>query len=280
MKHFISRLTALSVMFWLASSTWAFDLEVSLSVHSNTVYFLDPLFVEVTITNRGTTPFESDEPDPNLGAIAYEIFDGPREIKTTFAPVRTQLSSRRLTLAPGQSVAVRDIIRLGTQSFDDHPFWSYFREHHGSVSIVARYSARRRTTVQSKAIGIKVIRREDAEFEALESLRSDLSVSPNTPSPPSWGLPFHGSRDGAHTREVAKALRDGALKDLLLLCAAFQETYAIPPEMRESNDRHMATWLARRPALERRVLREQAIAIANAFKMTSTESALSNVPDE
>ena len=51
----------------------ACDLSMTIRGHTDRLMFGDPLYVEITMTNRGDTPVAGIEPDLDLGSLEFTI---------------------------------------------------------------------------------------------------------------------------------------------------------------------------------------------------------------
>ena len=58
----------------------AADLEVAIRIHPAEIIVGDPLYVEVTITNRGREPVKGPTPDLLLGSLRFDMRETRRRL--------------------------------------------------------------------------------------------------------------------------------------------------------------------------------------------------------
>gem|GEM_PF-6994742 len=125
------------IALWLAglSTAQACDLELTMRVHTDRIVFGDPLYIEVTLANRGEKPLSVVPPSTMSGNLLFSI----AEVTGTFSylmPVGRggPLASppQPVLLYPGKSLATYHVVAMPPfDLWDERDFWRHQRVRQG-----------------------------------------------------------------------------------------------------------------------------------------------------
>jgi hypothetical protein len=262
-----------------------FDLEITIRPHSSRVVFGDPLYVEMTFTNRGRTEIEIPTLSPRSNS---ERFDFGFRIYNPEARLLIhegngaqgkprEFGDDPMKLAPGEAVRHYWIVFLPKLQDFKSTFWSPLRDR-GKVMIRSVYilGESRDLALLGDPHEIVVDARDEMEMQALTKWAKigDDGVAKG-PSPADLGIAFGRPLNRLETADVAAEVR-GELADLLRLSLRLQELYAMAPEAEEAACAELIEWLRKQPDIKRQTFLQAARRIAEAYepRMFVTADAL------
>ncbi len=257
----------------------ASDLELTIRAHSARVQFGDPLYIEVTIVNRGKETVTAPLPHPD-DSFGFRIHDPKTELQIRQGGTGGFVGTEKpVEYLPGK--AVKHYWRLllpGAYQFD-HVFWKPVRAGQ-TVRVWGVFGLRPGLALTSNSLDIVVENRDVDEMQALEHwATTDFDGFEKGPSPADLGLYFKSALTRSQTDEFASKLMPGDFQDLLLMTIQFKDIYAAPVESRAARDRGLVEWLKKQPDIKRQELLLHAREIAGAYHLSSTLEALKQLGD-
>jgi len=267
---------ALVIHCLLGSRVGGSDLEVSIRPHARQVIFGDPLYVEVTIVNRGQAAVTAPSPDLTLGTFELELYN-----PQTGLSVVPQDWGRgfgipgQVRYEPGKPVKHYWIVFVPKlYRLKKDPFWKPVRKG-GPIYLSGLYYLTRRLVLRSEGVDIGV---QPREREEVETLKRVMNEEPRPyfkgPHPAGLGIQIRPQLNRDATVALAATVKSGELGDLLRLTIRLQDIYATPPEARDAENRALIEWLNEQPEIKRRALAYELRRICGSHHMTSTAKAL------
>ncbi|MFO0871493.1 MAG: hypothetical protein U0935_21430 [Pirellulales bacterium] len=260
--------------------TWAHDLELTMRLHTGKVQAFDPLFIEVTLLNKGREPIVVNKPEFDMGTLRIQFLDNQRDISVSTIGGPGWDKAPQMKLEPNRPVVVRDYLFLPGVRWREHAFWKKFADGGtGSLTVTARYSPDSRGVVfTSNSESVDISYRIEEETRAILSQLGDVEPDiRDSVAPDVFDLPLFGLRDSRRTRALADQIERGDFKELLLLVAQMQEIREHDAAARKEADQRLVAWLLERPNVKGRVLTEKALAVARQYRLTSTADALGRI---
>lgn len=259
---------------------WAHDLELTMRLHTGKVQAFDPLFIEVTLLNKGREPTVVNKPDFDTGTLRVQFLDNQRDISVSTIGGPCWDEAPQLKLEPNQPVIVRKYLFLPGVRRREHAFWKKFADGStGSLTVTARYSPNSRAMIfTSNSESVDISYRSEGETHAiLRQLGDDEPDMRDAVDPNVFDLPLSGLRDSRRTRALADQIERGDFKEILLLVAQMQEIREHDAAARKEADQRLVAWLLEQPNVKGRVLTEKALAVARKYRLTSTVDALGRI---
>lgn len=257
--------------------TWASELEVSIRPHRQQIVFGDPLYVEVTIVNRGLGLAAAPNAHPDVNTFTFRAVDPSSDLETRiygsggggFGGAGTHVYH------PGRPVRhywyflSPDIIKY------ERPFWKPLQ---GGASLLVGgvYNLRPGLSLSSNVINITLSERNQRESEALRKWMPTGKIDVFEPGPngASFGLQFLAPLIRDQVLEAAVVFKDGEIADLLQLTLWMQTLYRLPDEARATENERLVEWLQKQVDIKRQALTIASRNIAGGNNMQSTQQAL------
>jgi hypothetical protein len=265
-----SLLIATTVLF-LGTTAVAADLEMSIRTHAPSAVFCDPLYIEVTIVNRGTDVV-SVPPTFHSDHLRFEFSDP--ETGLVISKLDAAGSPSPLRFEPGESATFYKYLFAPDLRLVSHPFWKPIRGGK-TIYISAVYGLRRGIFLTSNRQEVYVEARDDEEMRTLERWAwAELRRSAKGPKLTDFGVQFLRPLNHEHTLRIADSLQPGELADLVDLSIQVQEIYATPPQFRDPGDQALVEWLRKQPHIKRQALIQATWSVIAGNNMPSTEKVL------
>jgi hypothetical protein len=282
---FFRLLQLTAAVFVLCNSASGADVEVAIHPHVRQVVFGDPLYVEVTILNRGATAITRPAPHPDLSTFAFRVSDPTDGLDLDFTQVRVGGEppvAKEVRFEPGIPVKYYWYLFLpDVQHFDD-PFWAPVRKGR-ELFVSGVYGDGSRKFGWGDAKYVRVVPRDDEEIRTLERWKgAGRQASDHRyqgPGPSDFGLQFLGKLNRQQTAEIAAGIKTGELADLLRLTVRMQDIYAATAGGRETLNRDLAKWVSNQPDVMREALANKLQSLATAHGLSSTARALQTLAD-
>ncbi|MEX2173760.1 MAG: hypothetical protein WD872_05315 [Pirellulaceae bacterium] len=257
---------AASLLFAKANAA---GLEMTIRGHANEVVFGDPLYVEVTIVNRGDAVATARCLSHYLGTFRYEIYDVDRQLIFRPPGGGGLGGCDPVTYEPGKPVIHYWNTFVPGLLWLNHPFWQPNRTERQAYLISAVYTLDKSgQELRSKWIDLAVEPRPDDELRHLDRWTwADPRGFQNVPLPSSFGLHLRGVQNPRQTRQFASQIQPGEIADLLTLTLKLQDLYAAPPEMRDVGTRDLVQWLKEQPDIKRQALTKAAHSSASSHRL-------------
>jgi hypothetical protein len=254
----------------------AFDLEMSIRANAHEVVFGDPLYLEVTIVNRGKETVTVRFPSEDLNTFGFRVFDPQNQLEfRTFGGGGVVGGVEPATYEPGRRVTLYRTVFLPGLRLTDHAFWKPIRSGE-KVSVYAVYGITSEVALMSNLLEIRVSPRDEAELRLLEEWADAEKGYTKGPHPGSFGVQFRSALPLEQTSEIAPRV-GGELGSLLRFSQRVQEIYAEPADSRDPADRKLVEWLQTQPGVKRRALAKKAQSAAANYNMPSTMRALKSL---
>jgi len=236
------------------------NLDLSLRAHSSVIVAGDPLFVEVTLTDRREDPFSAAflVPQRNLWSARLSVifsFLGPGgnfEFRETYRVAPEEWEGPEV-VEPGQSVRYYCCLAVPPLAQWKDAFW---REAGlaGGVELTAAYqvasSPGSTATITSKVWHLGLKARPDSELAALALWHQRATrgqVPLRGPTPVDFGLPLQIA-DPKELAEFVRRIRfSGELGDVLALSLRLRELFDLPPPARDEGNRQLLDYLRKKP---------------------------------
>jgi len=251
------------------------NLEITIFPHAKQIVFGDPLYVEVTIANRGKEAFSASPASQKRFGVVLRVGDGDVKLEAILYP-RGQSPPERIE--PGESVKLYLYALLPDWYQLDNPFWKRARE--GRLLTVR--GAYRLTAdgveITSRLHDVLVMPRQENEIAALGAwINADGEGLPSEFGPGHFGIMFRTALSRDQIRRLSLDVPSGELGDLFHLSLQFRDLYESPPEAREAANRELVAWLRKQPDVKREVLARELHNLAasyNKWNMWSTVRAI------
>jgi len=268
----------------------ACDLEISIRTHAQELVFGDPLYVEVTIVNRGKEVMSAPRPIPQVNTFALKFHDPETDMVIGDGGGGGCYGlGKPLRLEPGKPVKSYWYFFVPPLYRFNHPFWKRIRDGRG-FWVYGVYKYRPRVAFISKSVHLYVEPRKESEIAALVYwTKADLNGHVRGPTPADFGIPFRSGLNREQAHELAFNVTSGELGDLFHLSAEFRDLYEVPPDSRRAANRKLIERLRKQPAVRRQGahpdVKRYALAwklrdLAASYNMGSTVKALQTLENE
>lgn len=252
-------------------------LEMTIRLHTDTVLFGDPLYVEVTIVNRGEEPVSGRRPDLWLNTLRFTMSHSKSRMSYTYSEGGAY-GDKPIVFEPHKPVKYYCYFFLPRFVRYDNPFSKLFRGG-GELGISCTYGLRPEVTLNSRRHYVSVKARNESEIASLaywvkdkkEAKREDRRWGP---TPADFRLPVNLANRKEMGEFAFHTVLDGELGGLVVLSLKLRDLYELPPESREAGNRKLVEWLLKQPEVKCQVLLRKLRSIALNYNMTSTFEAL------
>jgi hypothetical protein len=276
----------LGITFLAFSSARASELEVTVRHHARRITCGDPVYLEVTIANRGKAPILALPATSDLATFRFELRDENSGLVlwqngAGHAPEGTPF----ITYEPGQPVAQYFQLFLPPLGRSNDPFWKPVCQR-GEVLVAGVYRIKAGkggagVEVRSGWQPVNLDEPEDDPFAVFARYANDKSEpSEKGPVPADFGLSSRGIYNRSRTAEVAAAVTSPELADLLGLTMRMQQLYALPDAERGPKNAALRGWLEGLPDIKRQYLTRRTHEVALGYKMRSTAETLAELVEE
>ena len=243
------------------------DLELSLVVHTRDIVFGDPLYVEVTLTNRGREPFEAPgSPFVSLrrniwsGGILFNVWtygssDGRHESGMLRETWHIQAIDREgpEVLEPGRSARCLCSLTIPPVSQWGQRFW-WQAPQARSVWLEAAYQlpglADSTVLITSEAVSLGLHPRSEAEIAAVALWHQSGTrgaVPLPGPTPVDLGLPLPVGDREELAKRARRAPLSGELGHMIELSLRLRELFELRPQARDEGNRQLLECIAWEP---------------------------------
>jgi hypothetical protein len=274
-------LTAVSTLA-VGTDLGASDLEIAIRTHATEITFGDPLYVEVTIVNRGEEIISALPPSTAFDYLRFEIWDTERNLVLRIGEGGGGLVGgvTPVQYQPGKPVKRYMACLIPSLERIDRSFWSANRGHlliHAVYRISGKRFGDTKVELRSPGCDLVVHSRDPAETRFLErwAWAEDFRRMTKGPNAGDLGLPQLDAVNPEQTARVASGLQPGEIADLLDLTIRMQNLYHGPPVVPAESNRELVEWLSKMPDIKRQALAKEAHDIASEYqKLSSTSDAL------
>ncbi len=274
----LSQLLLAVMLFAQGNEVRASDLELSIRTHAREVTFGDPLYVEVTIVNRGKEAV-SALPTYHSDRFRFEI----RNADTHLVMWKIDAEGERspLEFAPGKPNTFHQFLFVPGARLFNHPFWAPNRQREEFYYICGVYRLNDAgDELRSKWQDLLVHARNDAELRSLERWAwAEVQTSGKEPAPNHFGLHFLRPLGHRQTLQIASQIQPGEIANVLEVTMRLQELYATPPELRAAGDDTLIEWLRKQPEIKRQALTKKTRNLTESYNMPSTMNAIQTLLD-
>jgi hypothetical protein len=257
----------------------AFDLEMTIRAQLRQFTFGDPLYIEVTIVNRGQTTVTGPPPSTYLSTFGFRVYNSTSHLEFRHLGGGGFVGGGPpVEFEPDIPVIYYHRLYLPGLPLRDHPFWKSVQGER-PLDIYAVYYLTREVALVSNTLDIVVQERDEREMRVLEKWAlADVKTSGKGPTPNDFGIQFYRPLDRAQTADIASQI-SGELQNLLHLTLRFQDLFALRPQTNERIDRELVKWLERQPDIKRQFLIKEARGRAEAYNLRSTMQAIQRLAD-
>jgi hypothetical protein len=281
MNSICAAVTAISALA-VGAKLGASELELVVRTHAPEIAFGDPLYIEMTIVNRGEEVVSALPPIPEFGYLRFEIWDTERNMVLRIgergggfvggaSPVQYQ---------PGRPLRRYMACVIPSLERLDRSFWTANRGHlliHAVYRISGERFTDTKVELRSPGCDLVVHPRNPAEMRFLErwAWAEDFRRMLKGPTVGDLGLPQLDAVNPEQTARVASGLQPGEIADLLDLTIRMQNLYHGPQVVPAASNRELIEWLSKMPDIKRQVLAKKAHEIVSSYpKLSSTADAL------
>ncbi len=247
----------------LVAPQWctACDFEVTLRPHSDWIVLGDPLYLEVTIVNRGCQTVSACPPELLFRTLVVRMYDHSTDMFVTNRRRSGLMGGvKPISFEPGKPIRYYCYLFLPSFHRFGHPFWENYQDG-GVVYLRAVFrpwgwgsqSRRENTEVVSNQCDIRVQPRREGEIEALRrwNERVDPYCYEKGPTPASFGLPVRITNRKEMGEFAFHAALSGELGEMVELAILLRDIYDTPPHLRDESNRRLVQWLQKEPPMER-----------------------------
>ncbi len=238
----------------------ACDLELSLRTHSKVILWGDPLYVEVTLSDRTADPFSPAflVPQRRLWAARLSLTfsfvgrSGTFEFRQTYRLDPEEWDGPEVA-EPGQSVRYYCCLLVPPPARWNDAFW---REAvvTGGVHLAVAYQAAGASgstvLLTSQRWPVVLEARPDAELAALAFWHREGTggqVPEPGPTPADFGLPLQVVNGGDLGDRVRQVRFSGELRDVLAVSVQLRELFKLPAQARDQGNRRLLDYLRAKP---------------------------------
>ena len=258
----------------LQGSAAASDLELRVRTHASEIVFGDPIYVEVTIVNRGKETVIGPHPAPDLSTLDFFAYDPRTRLRLSIADTGGAAGGQPVKYEPGVPIRSYWMLFVPDLRQTTHPFWMRIRDGQ-TIRLYALYYLGGGLSLQSNTQELNLKLRDDEELRFLQRWAWADSGDPDKgPLAVHLGLQLRAFTP-RQTLRIANSLQEGEIKDMLELTLKLQALYLGPPELLDSGTRHLVDWLSKQPDIKRQVLLDEAISVAQShLRLFPTAAAL------
>lgn len=251
----------------------ATDLVVELKVHHTRTQFADPVYVEVTITNKGKAVVVGPAIGPLWDNFEFLLMEPETRTAQVVARGGGSANVGEVEYYPNKPSRHYAILFVPPLYSLDQSFWEPFRDGK-RVVVSGHYALSDRLSVRSSGVEIFINPRHPDELRHLEKWASEKIEYSKGPNPVNFGIGFRGALSREQSIKVLAPMRESELADLLQLSIRLQELYALDPKFRQKDNDLLVEWLKEQPDIKRQTLVREVSRIASNFKMDSTKDAV------
>jgi hypothetical protein len=249
------------------------SLEITIRPHSREVTFGDPLYVEVTITNRGEEVIVAQPPHPALRTFEFKVYDPETDLEVGAGEGGGFGGGDLVRYEPGKPVKHYWRVFLPVAVRLNHPFWIPMRSGR-NVYVSGVYHLGKGYSVRSRREEVYIRDRDESELKTLERWgTASVENYERLPHVASFGLNIPAV-NRQQTLEVASDVKSGNVADLFHLTIQLQDIFQSPPNQREPLNRALVDWLKNQPAIKRQTLINEVHTVAVSHNLVSTVKAL------
>jgi hypothetical protein len=254
------------------SSSLAHTLDISIRAHSMKVMFGDPIFLEVTIVNKGNDAVLATNPDIYAGSCAFSA----QELKTNLrincsgpeAGSAVVGDPKQIEYLPGVPMKQGWTIFAPYTSEVGNHFWTAAQDNR-KVQIWFELALEKKVSLRSDPITVQLQPRDKEEFKAIEKWtpwdkqRGDTNICPIN-----LGVHLNAVNTKQEAKDVASEIKSGELGELLRLIVQLQEL-ADSPDKQETGAAVLIGWLKSQPDIKRQLMSAR---IAQMYPWLPTQS--------
>ncbi|MEX2173758.1 MAG: hypothetical protein WD872_05305 [Pirellulaceae bacterium] len=256
-------------------------LEMTIRAHPRRVIFGDPLYLEVTIVNRGEEVVTGPKPIPDLNTIGFPIYDPQTRLTINASSGGGGVGfPSDVSYQPGQAVKHYWHIYLPKLTQVDNKFWKPMRDG-GGVVLYAQHGIAPGLLLRSNLVNVGIGKRKKSEMLLLEHYaQNEVLGFEGGPSPANLGVSFKSPLNLKDTRTIGANLRAGELQDMLFTMVSFQEVFEAAPADQPERIRILVNNLKKQPDIKRQWLTQELHRLAKTFRMAAATEALQKLIDE
>lgn len=256
------------------------DFELTIRSHSDRITFGDPLFIEVTLVNRGTKSQTAPAASMLAATLGLKVYDANTRLSMPLGETGGAWGNSQARYEPNQHIKHYWYVFLpGLRGFE-HPFWKPIYSKGQSVLIRGAYWPSQKLSVMSNTIDVHVETREDEEMRSLEYWsKGDTRGFGKGPIPNDLGLQFKSGLGRQQTEELSKKIPSGEIHDLLLLSMHLRDIYDTSADSRDAKDKGLVEWLQKLPDIKRQCLIQEVRDVAENHGLKSTAEAVGKLID-
>jgi hypothetical protein len=261
-----------------ATACHAYDLEIEMRLLSNEIVFGDPLFMEVTVTNRSKEAIFAPRPWIDALEIELNLLDTYERLATT-APdndagrgawtidkskvKEIRRGVARIRFDPGEAMKFYWFVFLPSTHQFDLPFWKHYRDNH-KFAVWLSYPVEffdnrteQMVILRSRQQELTITERDERELKAI--LRAYDDLAPRTeraeggPGSANLGFPLH-IYTRKETRDLARIVKSGELADILQFTLLRQDVYHAAADAKAAAEARLIDKLRAQPDIKRQAL--------------------------
>jgi hypothetical protein len=252
-------------------------LVLTLQAHSERIVFGDPIYLEWSLTNRGTESVTVPALDLTASYASILAHDRDLDLTVSVTSASGAGGSRSVEIAAGKTLKKYGVVLLPSVGRIDHPFWKPIQAGK-EIALSCVYARRPGVRLGSRSVPLRVDERDKEQTAVLARWRGEMPSQFLGPSPNDLVLLFPQlNLNRSQTTAAREALGKGELADLLLLTQQLQEMYVLAEDDRGPRSRLLIEWLQKQPAIKREALLHATRGLSEAYQFHATEAELNRL---